>query len=76
MPSPTVDPEMLKSINDNKSRINPLFLRGLEAFKRLLGNILTPKKSFNEGELVTGEGMCPLLIWKKGAFLDAFRMKR
>lgn len=58
LPSPTVDPEMLKSINDNRSRINPLFLRDLEAFKRLLGDVvLTPKKSFNEGELVTGEGI-------------------
>lgn len=76
LPSPTVDPEMLKSINDIRRRINPLFLSGLEAFKRLLGDVLTPKKSFNEGELVTGEGIYLLLIWKKGAFLVAFRVKR
>lgn len=61
LPSPTVDPEMLKSINDNRRRINPLFLSGLEAFKRLLGDVLTPKKSFNEGELVTGEGLAALV---------------
>ena len=36
--------------------MNPSFLRGLDQFKRMLRNILTPKKSFNEGELVTGEG--------------------
>ena len=48
--------ELLKKINDNKSQMNPSFFRGLDQFKRLLGNILTPKKSFNEGELVTGEG--------------------
>ena len=36
--------------------MNPFFFRGLDQFKRLLGDILTPKKSFNEGELVTGEG--------------------
>ena len=53
-----------------------MFLSGLEAFKRLLGDVLTPKKSFNEGKLVTGEGIYLLLIWKKGAFLDAFRVKR
>lgn len=47
---------MLKSINDNKSGINPLFFSGLEQFKGLLRNILVPKNSFNDGELVTGEG--------------------
>ena len=43
-------------VNDNKSQLNPAFLRGLDQFKQFLGSILTPKKSFNEGELVTGEG--------------------
>ena len=47
---------MLKSINDNKDEINPLFLSGVEEFKRLLWNVLVPKNSFNDGELVTGEG--------------------
>ena len=56
LPSPTVNPEMLKSINDNKSEINPLFFRGLEEFKQLLRSILVPKNSFHDGELVTGEG--------------------
>lgn len=56
LPSPTVDPELLKSINDNKSKINPLFFRGLEGFKQLLRTVLVPKNSFNDGELVTGEG--------------------
>lgn len=56
LPSPTVDPELLKSINDNKSKINPLFFRGLEGFKQLLRTVLVPKHSFNDGELVTGEG--------------------
>ncbi|CAH3045105.1 unnamed protein product, partial [Porites lobata] len=57
LPSPTCDKELLKNINDNKSQINPSFIRELDQFKRMLGNILTPKKSFNEGELVTGEGL-------------------
>ena len=56
LPSPTVDPEMMKSINDNKSDINPDFFSGLEKFKRLLRNVLVPKSSFNDGQLVTGEG--------------------
>ena len=56
LPSPTVDREVLKSINDNKSKINPSFFRDLEEFKQLLRTILVPKNSFNDGELVTGEG--------------------
>ena len=56
LPSPTVDPEKMKSINDNEGDINPLFFRGLEEFKRMLWNVLVPKNSFNNGEVVTGEG--------------------
>lgn len=56
LPSPTVNPELLKSINDNKSEINPLFFSELDEFKRMLRSILVPKNSFNDGELVTGEG--------------------
>lgn len=58
LPSPTVDPEVMKSINDNKRDINPLFFSDLEKFKRLLRNVLVPKNSFNDGELVTGEREC------------------
>lgn len=47
---------MMKSINDNKEDINPLFFTGLEEFKRLLWSVLVPKNSFNDGEVVTGEG--------------------
>ena len=47
---------MMKSINDNKDDINPSFFSGLEEFKRLLRNVLVPKNSFNDGEVVTGEG--------------------
>jgi len=56
LPSPTVDPELMKSINHNKREINPDFFSGLENFKRLLRNVLVPKNSFNDGEIVTGEG--------------------
>ena len=56
LPSPTVDPEALKSITENKSLINPLFISGLEDFRSLVRRILLPKNSINDGELVTGEG--------------------
>ncbi|PFX16734.1 Guanylate-binding protein 6 [Stylophora pistillata] len=61
LPSPTVDPDALKSINDNKHLMNPLFISGLEDFKRVVGRILLPKNSVNDGELVTGEGLAALV---------------
>ena len=56
LPPPTVDREVLKSITENKSVINPLFISGLEDFRSLVRRILLPKNSVNDGELVTGEG--------------------
>ena len=46
----------MKSVNENKDNINPLFFTGLEEFKSLLWSVLVPKNSFNDGEVVTGEG--------------------
>jgi len=65
LPSPTVDPELMKSINHNKEKINPDFLSGLENFKRMLRNVLVPKNSFNDEETVTGEG-------EYGNFLEVY----
>lgn len=56
LPSPTVDPEALKSISDNKSLINPSFTSGLEDFRHLVRGIVRPKNSVNDGEFVTGGG--------------------
>ena len=56
LPPPTLDPEALKSITENKSVINTLFISGLEDFRSLVRRILLPKNSINDGELVTGEG--------------------
>lgn len=56
LPSPAVDPELMKAINRKKTQLNPLFLSGLETFKHLLKTTLGPKHSFNDGEFVTGEG--------------------
>ena len=55
LPPPTADKELLKNIKDNKSQMIPFF-QELHKFEGLLKSILTPKRSFNEGELVTGEG--------------------
>ena len=41
---------------DDHSNVHKEFLKGLESFKLLLEPILAPKKSFYDGEFVTGEG--------------------
>ena len=56
LPPPSVSEEVMKNINRNKSQINSEFFSGIEKFKVLLKRTLTPKHSFNDGELVTGEG--------------------
>ena len=56
LPPPTVDPETMKSLNQTKRKVNPSFWCGLERFKSLLRDTLSPKRSFNDGEFVTGEG--------------------
>ncbi|KAL9979206.1 hypothetical protein ACROYT_G016836 [Oculina patagonica] len=55
LPPPTANPEMLKSKNEKKDKLNPSFLSGLEKFKQLIKTNLSPKKSFYTGEFVTGE---------------------
>ncbi|CAH3030960.1 unnamed protein product, partial [Pocillopora meandrina] len=50
----------MKNINRNKSQINSEFFSGIEKCKVLLKRTLTPK-SFNDGELVTGEGLTALV---------------
>ena len=45
----------MKNIRDNKSQMEPFF-QELDQFRGSLEKILNPKKGFNEGELVTGEG--------------------
>lgn len=61
LPSPTVDPELLKCISEKRSQINPLFVSGLNKFKGLLKNILAPKHSYTDGEFVTGKGLAALV---------------
>ena len=52
----------MKNIRDNKSQMEPFF-QELDQFRGSLEKILNPKKSFNEGELVTGEGTDFFVIW-------------
>jgi hypothetical protein len=49
----------VKNLNDKKlqSQVNPQFLKETEDFKAMLHSKLAPKKSINEGEFVTGEGI-------------------
>ena len=63
LPPPTADKELMKNIKDNKSQMDSFFQK-LNQFKRSLRSILTPKKGFNEGELVTGEGKTIFVILK------------
>ena len=56
LPPPTFDPEVLENINRHKSQLNSDFRSGIEKFKELLRTTLIPKHSFNDGEIVTGEG--------------------
>ena len=48
---PSVSEEVMKNINRNKSQIISEFFSGIEKFKVLLKRTLTPKHSFNDGEL-------------------------
>lgn len=56
LPPPSVDKEVMKNINQEKSQLSSAFLTGLEQLKVKLKTILYPKRSFNDGEFVTGEG--------------------
>ena len=55
LPPPSVNEEVMKNINRNKSQINSEFFSGIEKFKVLLKRTLIPKHSFSDGELVTGK---------------------
>ncbi|XP_067052778.1 guanylate-binding protein 6-like, partial [Acropora muricata] len=62
LPPPSSDPEILKNIAGNKSKLSPAFLSGVEKFKPLLKSVLVPKQSVNAGDIVTGEGLAELVI--------------
>ena len=47
--------------------INESFIRGVQEFKAMLLSKLSPKRSFQDGEYVTGEGK---LTFYEGQFQD------
>ncbi|XP_031568053.1 LOW QUALITY PROTEIN: guanylate-binding protein 4-like [Actinia tenebrosa] len=63
LPPPSPDPEVVTNLNDKslESQVNPQFLKEVQAFKKMLHSKLSPKKSINEGEFVTGEALAALI---------------
>lgn len=60
LPPPASDPEVVLNLNREEVQqdINKSFVRGVQEFKAMLRSKLAPKRSFNDGEYVTGEGKC------------------
>ena len=46
----------MKNIATERDKLNPEFLNGVKHFEASLKSKLTPKRSINQGEYVTGEG--------------------
>ena len=58
LPQPSSDPEVLLNLNRDEVQqdVKKSFFQGVQEFKALLRSKLSPKRSFNDGEYVTGEG--------------------
>ena len=58
LPPPAMDPEVISNLNceEVQQDINKSFVREVQEFKETLKSKLAPKRSFNDGEYVTGEG--------------------
>ena len=58
LPAPALEREVLLNLNREEVQhdINKSFIRGVQEFKALLFPTLSPKRSFQDGECVTGEG--------------------
>ena len=58
LPPPSSDPEVVFNLNHEEVQpdINKSFIRGVQEFKAMLLSKLSPKRSFQDGECVTGEG--------------------
>ena len=57
LPPPSSDSKILENIAGNKSKLSPAFVSGVQKFKPLLKSVLKTKQSFNDGDIVTGEGL-------------------
>ena len=56
LPLPSANDKVMRSLNENKDRLESKFKERLEQFKSLLRSTLVPKHSYTDGEFVTGEG--------------------
>lgn len=63
LPPPSSDPEVVLNLNRDEVQqdVNKSFVRGVQEFKALLRSKLSPKRSFNDGEYVTGEALAALV---------------
>ncbi|XP_020607894.1 guanylate-binding protein 4-like [Orbicella faveolata] len=63
LPPPASDPEVVLNLNREEVQqdINKSFVRGVQEFKAMLRSKLAPKRSFNDGEYVTGEALAALI---------------
>ena len=58
-------------MTSNKDKLSSAFLKGVEKFKSLLKSILVTKQSFNDGDIVTGEGLYETLRVGNDFFISA-----
>ncbi|PFX25984.1 guanylate-binding protein 7-like [Stylophora pistillata] len=63
LPPPSSDPEVVTNLNRDEVQqdVNKPFIRGVQDFRAMLRSRLSPKRSFNDGELVTGEALAALV---------------
>nr|XP_058956417.1 guanylate-binding protein 6-like [Pocillopora verrucosa] len=63
LPQPSSDPEVLLNLNRDEVQqdVKKSFFQGVQEFKALLRSKLSPKRSFNDGEYVTGEALAALV---------------
>ncbi|XP_068722043.1 guanylate-binding protein 7-like [Montipora capricornis] len=63
LPPPSSEPEVVLNLNREEVQddINKSFKRGVQEFKELLRAKLAPKRSYHDGEYVTGEALASLV---------------
>ena len=57
LPPPAYNKDLMKDFRRNKDKMNPEFFTEVNRFEELLKSKMGPKKSCDEGEYVTGEGI-------------------
>ena len=72
LPPPSSDPKVLENIARNKDKLTPAFLSGVQNFKPLLKSVLVAKRSFNDGDIVTGEGMYETFRASSDLFISTY----